>query len=580
MRPLIAIEHLTFRYPAEDGNSPVILDDVSLEFGKGEFVAILGANGSGKTTLARHLNGLLQPSSGRVLVDGLDTRDRVHLGKIRQRVGMVFQYPENQIVATTVEEDVAFGPENLGLPASQIRQRVDEAIQVVGLEQHRQRPPHLLSAGQMQRLALAGVLAMRPSCIVYDEATTMLDPAGRRRAMSVMQDLRSEGMTIIFVTHAMEEAIQADRVVVLQHGRVTADGTPLEIFSDEARLELFGLEMPPAAQLAQQLKAWLPLQDGPILSLQTLLTRLPTWQGGIRPVETTQTGPLRAARDAVIEVRGLDHVYMADTPFAHPALRDVNFSVPIGGAQGLAGKTGSGKSTLLQHLNGLLRPQHGTVRVGPYQLEDLSVPTRPVTRLAGLVFQNPESQFFEQYVGDEIAYGPRMMPLDEPLAERVRWAMEMVGLDFVDFKDRLTNTLSGGQKRKVALASVLALKPDILLLDEPTAGLDPHSHREILERLAGLREHGMTLVVSSHRMEDLTALTDRLLVFQGGRVALDGNIGDVFWQFERLEEAGLEPPLAVSAAAELRKRGWPLHSGIVSEGQLLSSLQACSEAAL
>jgi energy-coupling factor transporter ATP-binding protein EcfA2 len=252
-------------------------------------------------------------------------------------------------------------------------------------------------------------------------------------------------------------------------------------------------------------------------------------------------------------VKGLEHIYMRDTPLAHAALQGVDLVVQAGRAHGLAGVTGSGKSTLLQHMNGLLRPQQGSVRVGSFQLEDAKVQTRDVVKQVGLVFQNPETQFFETYVGDEIAFGPRQLGLDGSLRERVRQAMELVGLDFELFKDRLSFSLSGGEQRKVALACVLAIQPRILLLDEPTAGLDPRAHRDILDRLRQLQSEGVEIVVSSHRMDDLAELVQDLTVMRKGSAVMTGAAASLFEEHDPIYAAGLEQPGAVRAAVRLRE---------------------------
>ena len=570
MSTLINLDHVTYRYPrsGNSGDGFVALNDISLEIDEGEFIAILGANGSGKTTLARHLNGLLLPESGVLRVAGLDTRVPANLGAIRQKVGMVFQHPEDQVVSSTVEEDVAFGPENLGLESARIRRRVDEAIAAVGLEAHRTRPPHLLSAGQMQRLALAGVLAMRPRCVVFDEATTMLDPSGRRMAFELMDHLRAEGLTVIFITHNMEEAARAARVLVMQQGSIAYDGPPMGAFSN-SRLAEWGLEMTPAMAIARRLG----IQEI-CLTLDDLLAALPSWSGRVppgSPIDLKREEGQETSAAPLIEVRSLEHVYLRDTPLAHLALEDVHLEAYSGRGLGLAGVTGSGKSTLLQHLNGLLRPQRGHVRVGDFVLEDANTRTMDVVKIAGLVFQNPENHFFETYAGDEIAFGPRRLGLDGSLRERVRSAMEAVGLDFELFKDRPAYTMSGGEQRKVALASVLAIQPKILLLDEPTAGLDPGSHREVLTSLRQLQEEGVEIVVSSHRMEDLADLTMDLSLFRKGRSLKEGTTRDLFSDFDLLADAGLEPPMAASTAQRLRKLGWPLPDGIVTPLQLESA---------
>ncbi|HYF93573.1 MAG TPA: energy-coupling factor transporter ATPase [Symbiobacteriaceae bacterium] len=247
---------MTFAYPTHHGPATLALDHVNFAVTRGEFVAVLGMNGSGKSTLARHFNALLLPSEGRALVDGMDTREEKHLWSIRDHVGMVFQNPDNQIVAAIVEEDVAFGPENQGCPPAEIRGRVEEALATVGMTQMRERAPHLLSGGQKQRVAIAGALALRPTCLVLDEPTAMLDPSGRREVVEVVHRLNRElGITVIWITHFMEEAALADRVVVMAGGRVALEGTPRDVFVQSQRLRELRLDVPPAVAAAERLRA-------------------------------------------------------------------------------------------------------------------------------------------------------------------------------------------------------------------------------------------------------------------------------------------------------------------------------------
>lgn len=278
--PLIEVHHLTHVYHAGTPQEVRAVHDVSLTVHRGEFLALVGGNGSGKSTLAKHLNALLLPTEGRVVVDGLDTRDPHALWEIRRKVGMVFQNPDNQIVATVVEEDVAFGPENLGLPPEEIAQRVEEALRTVGMLEHRRREPHLLSGGQKQRVAIAGVLAMRPQCIVLDEATTMLDPEGRREVLRTAHRLREqEGIAVVHITHNMEEAAQADRVVVLHEGRVALEGTPREVFRDVQRLRRLRLDLPEVAELSGCLRQrGIPVEGQP-LDPEELAAQLLRWCG-------------------------------------------------------------------------------------------------------------------------------------------------------------------------------------------------------------------------------------------------------------------------------------------------------------
>ncbi len=573
MTAFIDIRHITYTYPGRRADARPALNDLSLRIEKGEYIAIVGANGSGKSTLARHLNALLIPQDGYVRVAGRSTRDPAHHPEIRRAVGMVFQRPDDQVVGTVVAHDVAFGLENLELPVEEIRSRVETTLRALSLWEERERPPHMLSAGQMQRLALAGILAMRPTCIVFDEATAMLDPAGRRATREMMRDLHQQGLTILTITHRMEETLDADRIVVLHEGCVVLDDTPEALFEQPAQLRQLGLDVPPAVELTAflsealpQLKADVTTAGQLIDAIDQLEHRTPPQVGEPAQLETT-------LGDRIIQVEGLGHTYMRDTPFARRALHGVNLAVEAGGAQGMIGATGSGKSTLLQHLNGLLRPQEGHVHVLDYDLADTDIDVRVVRRTIGLVFQRPEGQIFEQYVGDEIAYGPRLAGLEgNRLRERVRWAMDVVGLDFEAFKDRFTFALSGGEQRKVALASILALQPQILLLDEPTAGLDPGSKAELMTRLSALRTTGMTLVLSSHEMEDIAALAEHVTVLCRGTTPLNGPVNVVFGDAARLQDWGLEPPVVTQVSEGLRARDWSVPVGTVDREELREAL--------
>ena len=252
---IVKTDNLRFSYEAEGGLAPVVLDGVDLEIEEGSFVAVLGHNGSGKSTLAKHMNAILLPTGGKVYVDGMDTCDDDKLLDIRRTVGMVFQNPDNQIVANVVEEDVAFAPENLGVPPEEIRRRVDEALKLVDMYEYREHAPHLLSGGQKQRVAIAGVIAMRPRCIVLDEPTAMLDPIGRKEVLSTIRQLnRSAGITVVLITHHMDEAAQADRLVVMSKGKVIADGAPRQVFQRVEELKAVGLTVPETVELCWELR--------------------------------------------------------------------------------------------------------------------------------------------------------------------------------------------------------------------------------------------------------------------------------------------------------------------------------------
>jgi energy-coupling factor transport system ATP-binding protein len=571
MPDFIVVENVSFAYPARDSRNRAALSNIHFNIQAGEFVAVIGPNGSGKSTLARLLNALLVPDSGRVLVDGMDTRDLSKHAQIHTQIGLVFQRPQNQIVATTVEEDVAFGPANLGFDPVVIRERVDTALRQTELSEYRQRPSHLLSAGETQRLALAGVLAMRPRCIIFDETTAMLDPMGREMVLEQIRALKRQGITVLLITHLMEEAALADRILLLHDGQLVEDDTPQNIFSDTRSMQRYGLGLPPAREAALELRKYFPQLSGDILSAQALLQNLPAPREKLAALSKQAARP-QDGTAPLIQIRGLSYVYQRGTPLAHQALDNLNFEMVEKHTQALIGATGCGKSTLLQHLNGLLRPQDGSVRVGPYNLSDENLDVMALRRMVVLAFQQPEDQIFEQYVGDEIAYAPRRLGFQGKIADVVAQAMQSVGLDFETYKDRLTSTLSGGEKRKVALASILAIQSQVVLLDEPLAGLDPRSVNELMRTLEQQRAQGKSLLISTHQYEELLPILQDVSLLHRGHDFLYGEAQSVFSQSAKLEEAGLKAPLAAQIADNLRQKSWPLPGPIASLEKLTAAL--------
>lgn len=572
MKSFINFDKVSFSYEKKENPDFAILTNIDLSINEGEFVALIGQNGSGKSTLGKLLNALLIPDAGNVFVGDMNTRDSVSHPAIRRLVGMVFQRPQDQIVATTVSEDIAFGPGNLDLPGKEIRQRVGEALEVTGLAGYEERPSYLLSAGETQRVALAGVLAMSPKCIIFDETTAMLDPSGREMVMRQAKALNKEGITIIFITHLMEEAAQADRVLVLHRSQVVMDDPPSKIFSSSSRIRSFGLDLPPASLAAERLRKFFPLLPKRVLHDNDLLKKLPKYSGKEKKQEPIK--PKKKARQINVEVEDLSHIYLLGTPLVHQSLNKCNLQVEDGTAHGLIGATGSGKSTLLQHLNGLILPQSGKIDILGCSLNNRQVDIKALRKSVGLVFQQPEDQIFEQYVGDEIAFAARNFAVSGKIVEIVQSAMQAVGLDFMAFKDRLTSTLSGGERRKVALASVLAGQPRMLLLDEPLAGLDPLSRDEVSSHLAELKNEGITLIISTHQFEGAIELMDEISVMANGRDLVHGTPGKIFSDASIMKTAGIRAPLVARIVNQLRDLNWPISSEIVKLSDLESSLSA------
>lgn len=570
--PILRLENLHHTYTPERGTPVPALRGVNLTIHTGEYIVILGHNGSGKSTLAKHLNALLLPTEGNVWVKGWNTLEREYVLNIRSTVGMVFQHPDNQFVATIVEEDVAFGPENLSVPHDEIIKRVDWSLDRVEMSKHRLRAPHLLSGGQKQRVCIAGVLAMRPEVLVLDEATAMLDPLGRREVLEVTQRLnRGEGVTVVAITHHMDEAVNADRVVVMENGRIALEGTPREVFAQVERLHELQMDVPQVAQLAARLPGF-----GTVLNVQEFVERAGKPASRLEvQARGARRGENGSSKEVVVRVENLTHFYMRGTPLEVKAIEGVTMDVRRGEVLGVIGHTGSGKSTVVQHFNGLMRAHGGRVQVFNGDVTDDNV--RQIRQKVGLVFQQPEAQLFEQYVGDDVAYGPRNLKLSkEAVRERVRRAMNAVGLPFEEFKDRVTFALSGGQMRRVALAGVLALEPEVLVLDEPTAGLDPRGRAQVWELILRLREErGITLVVISHNMEELAAVCDRLAVVAEGKIVATGTAPEIFADAEKLRALGLGVPQVTEIMAHLAPEAGPVLS--VDEAVTLLSQRSQSE---
>lgn len=520
---LIQLTHVHLAYP---GSQTEALADVSLSIPTGQHVCILGSNGSGKSTLLQLVNVLALPTSGAVHVAGIDTREPGRALEIRSRTASVFQHPEDQMVTSIVADDVAFGPENLRIAQPEIASRVDAALAAVGMKDRARSDPSDLSGGQVQRVAIAGALAMEPDILLLDEPCAMLDVEGRESVRTIIRNLRARGMTILHVTHFMEDAQEADRAIVLKRGRVAFDGTPSALFSQPDLVNELGLEMPggrseagaQGSDVATGVAApGIAIPDAPVDPSLVFEHVSFSYERAANPRKRTRRRALFGRRGTVDAPRS-ERAGKA-TVQKHPlAVEDLSFEARPGIITALIGHTGSGKSTTAELACALKLPTAGAVRVGGIDTADLAR-RRELRGLVGYVAQLPERQLFAETVFDDVAFGPRNLGLAPREVEaRVHEALRSVNLAPTDAL--LTSSpfaLSGGQQRSVALAGVLAMKQPILVLDEPMAGLDPAGRAHVRALLKQLRRQGTTLLMVTHSMEDVAELADQVIALDGGR---------------------------------------------------------------
>ena len=651
----IVVKDLSYQYTRRNENDEVIetlsaLSALNFSIEKGSFVCILGHNGSGKSTLAKLFNALQLPTEGTILVSGMDSREEKNIFPIRREVGMVFQNPDNQIIASVVEEDVGFGPENIGLPTDEIWQRVNNALSAVHMEAYRLKSPNHLSGGQKQRVAIAGTLAMEPKTIVLDEPTAMLDPSGRKEVLeSVLELKRKKGISIILITHYMEEAVDADRILLMDSGKLVMDGSPREVFQNVERLKEYRMDVPIITELAHKLqKKGFPIEktilkkeeleeelfkldrEGFILKEELLKTEKEeeglSEEGVDRKAasrEKLSTETLSeeenllsrgrniklersksqgedevdsarnenvALHDYIVEVNHLSAIFQEGTAMESYALKDLSVKIRRGSLTAVIGHTGSGKSTLVQHLNGLIKAKSGEIFVsfrenpplvksgksfllfkgkktviekkGRLSLSEEGFDYRALRFKVGLVFQYPEYQLFEETVLLDVMFGPLNQGKSREDAEALaKNALASLGIG-EELYAKSPFELSGGQKRKVAIAGVLAMGPELLILDEPTAGLDPAGRDELFEEIAGLRKnYAMTILLVSHSMDDVARYADEVLVLHQGELKLEGTVEEVFSKKEDLEEMGLGLPQIRALLFDLKKNGLDIQLG-------------------
>ena len=528
-----------FNIKDKDGNKVGenwAVKDIDFLADKGEMIAILGRNGSGKSTFARHLNGLLAPHEGTVIIGGRDLTKVSGLTAIRRQVGMVFQNPDNQIVGNTLAEDIGFGLENLGIESHDIWDKIDEMLELTGLAAYKYSNTSRISGGQKQRLAIASAMAMSPECIVLDEATSMLDPQGAKDMLNLVLKLnREKKITVIMVTHKISEALMTDRVYILDNGRIVAHGVPGDVLSDVERLKTYGLEIP----VRMKNEAGIPIDicsEYKKKQLQICQKVGPTADHVIDHGNT-----LKDLKRCIVELQKVSYSYVNGNE-TFKALSNIDLKIYEGQVLAVIGQTGSGKSTLLQMINKLIVPQSGKVYL--YETDVQNVRNiKEIRRRIGYVFQFPESQLFESTVLKDVMYGPINFGMSKSEAEQsARNALKLVGVP-EKYEDYSPFELSGGLKKRVAIAGILAYEPDILILDEPACGLDGESKEQLWNLIRKLnREKNVTIILVSHDMEDVYEMSERVLLMDHGKVVYDGETEGFFDDRELLERYGIEIP--------------------------------------
>ncbi|MCS7247428.1 MAG: energy-coupling factor transporter ATPase [Anaerolineales bacterium] len=545
----IQAKDFSFRYLHQPEGEKA-LSNLSFEIEEASVVGVIGRAGAGKSTLVKSLNGLVPKvdlgyQEGDIIVDGLNTR-HYDVNQLARHVGIVLQNPEVQIFSLTVGDDVAFGPANLGLPREEIFRRVSEAIQAAELEHLVDRNPNEISGGEQQCLAIAGILAMEPKIMAFDEPISMLDPIGKQRVMSILRQVtRRAGTTSITTESGADiEAVAevVDRLIAIDQGEILIDGDPSTVLQDE-RIEQIGVGRPQVTELFLELKKRgvdfpripITLAEAKQL-LEEKLRQLGVKQL-LRPPDFC-TRPPKHFGPPIVEVENIHHFY---NPQVH-ALKGVSFTIPERQIVGIIGQNGSGKTTLARHLVGLLKPTNKDAIVKVKSIDIRKLRLDKIIRMINYVFQNPDDQLFAETIWEEIAFAPRMIDLPEEEIKRLtEEAMKVFDLE--PHKDRYIFGLDEDLKTYLSISCILPLKPDVLLIDEPTTGLDEQGEVKMMRSLKKLRdEMGKTIVIITHNMKTVGNHCDRVLVMSKGHLIMDGTPREVFAQSERLLEADILPP--------------------------------------
>ncbi len=553
----LQLKAVCYQYPK---STALNLRDIHLKINPGEFVAIMGRTGAGKTTLQMLFNGLIPhffegDLSGEIFSNGLNI-EKFRIQTLSRFTGFVMQDPETQIFGVTVEKDVAFGPGNLCIPREEIHRRIENALQLVRLSGYENKSTVNLSGGEKQRLAIAGILAMKPSIIVLDEPTSELDPVGKSEIFQTLADLRKkQNLTILLATHDSEEVLEyADRALVLDQGRIVWDGKPAELFRNRERLDELGIRVPEVTELG------FALQSAGIISREQIplnLTQATTLmrQLLVKKYEPGDSLVQKAATESeqqpvIIRVQNLSHEYQTGVT----VLNNLSLDIRKGELIAIVGQNGAGKTTLVKHFNGLLKPTSGEVMVDGMDVRKTEIAT--LARTVGYVFQNPDHQIFCPTVEEEIAYGLRKFGLSaEQVEDRICQSLEYVEL--TESRNRHPFTLGKGERQKLAVATVLAMSPRIIVIDEPTTGQDWTGIKRMMQMIQDLNQKGHTIVMITHNMRIVAELAHRVIVMHFGSILLDDKPDQVFRQKQVLSKSYLHPPQIVDLAMQLTDLGIP-----------------------
>jgi energy-coupling factor transport system ATP-binding protein len=554
MEPIVKITGLRYAYRGHETTE--VLSGIDLEISKGEFLAIAGRTGSGKSTLCYALNGLVPQSfggkmEGSVTVSGLDTQTAT-TAELAQKVGIVLQSAESQIVGLTVEEDVEYGLENLALPVEEILSRRAEALEIVEMTAFKDASPWNLSGGQKQRVAIAAALAFRPEILVLDNPTAELDPVGKEEVLQTISRLNREmGITIVIVDQELQEIIPyADRIAIMDDRRILLVDTPEKVLDQASLLREAGIKLPDVTEIAYQLRKdgrWpgeLPISLD--IAQKTLREIL---HGNGKPVANVEKPRFIPGEPLIVAEKACFNYANGK-----PILKNVDLEIRRGEFIALMGHNGAGKTTLAKHLNGLLKPTSGKVVVEGLDTRQVSIAR--LSSKVGYVFQNPDHQIFSKNVAEELAFGPRNLKWDEErIEEAVQKSLKDIGMEGRGEDEPFFMGLA--ERKLIAIASILIMEPDVLVLDEPATGADFGVALRIMRYISGLHQKGLTVVIITHDVSLAANYASRLLILNKGQIALDGSAEEVFAQKDMLRACHISQPQVADLAEGLQDRGIP-----------------------